>query len=55
VLPAAAAGLLGPLLSAAFTATGAAVLAVNSLRLRRYGTTRGYGMTASPPERSGGR
>jgi cation transport ATPase len=39
VLPAAATGLLGPLLSTAATATGAAVLVVNSLQLQRIGTT----------------
>jgi cation transport ATPase len=41
VLPAAATGLLGPLLSTAATATGAVVLVVNSLRLQRYRTTGG--------------
>ena len=41
VLPAAATGLLGPLLTAAATATGAAVLVLNSLRLQRYRATGG--------------
>jgi Cu+-exporting ATPase len=38
-LPAALTGLLSPQLSAAATATGAAVLAANSLRLQRHGAT----------------
>jgi cation transport ATPase len=41
VLPAAATGLLGPPLSAAATATGAAGLVLNSLRLQRYRATGG--------------
>jgi P-type Cu+ transporter len=41
VLPAAATGLLGPTLSAAAMATGAAVLVLNSLRLQRYRATGG--------------
>jgi P-type Cu+ transporter len=41
VLPAAATGLLGPPLSAAATATGAAVMVLNSLRLQRYRATGG--------------
>ena len=41
VLPAAATGLLGPPLTAAATATGAAVLVLNSLRLQRFRATGG--------------
>jgi hypothetical protein len=41
LLPLTAVGLIGPSLSAAATAAGAAVLAINSLRPQRRGTTDG--------------
>ncbi|TQM02273.1 HAD family hydrolase [Pseudonocardia kunmingensis] len=40
-LPAAATGVLGPVLAAAATATSALVVVANSLRLQRFGTTGG--------------